>query len=114
MPANQSALPAHRCSIHSLLFHAQATPSCASSWASSTLITPATAFSFAGDALLRQKLGLLNFSSAAGWDPTEMLPVYLAAACDPNEQVRTRGAEARVSAAEMLLLNRKLPFLCGC
>lgn len=41
----------------------------------------------AGEALLRQKLGCLNFSAAAGWDPTEMLPVYLAAACDPNEQV---------------------------
>ncbi len=53
---------------------------------------PANSFtvtSFAGDALLRQKLGLLNFSAAAGWDPTEMLPVYLAAACDPNEQVHT-------------------------
>ncbi|PRW21127.1 proteasome-associated ECM29-like protein isoform X1 [Chlorella sorokiniana] len=47
----------------------------------------------AGDALLRQKLGFLNFSFAAGWDPTEMLPVYLAAACDPSEQVSRRGDE---------------------
>lgn len=41
----------------------------------------------AGDALLRRKLGFLNFSAAAGWDPTEVLQVYLAAACDPNDQV---------------------------
>lgn len=41
----------------------------------------------AGDALLRRKLGFLNFSAAAGWEPTEVLQVYLAAACDPNEQV---------------------------
>lgn len=48
---------------------------------------PCCSLPAAGDALLRQKLGLLNFSFAAGWDPTEMLPVYLAAACDPSEQV---------------------------
>lgn len=40
-----------------------------------------------GEVLVRQKLGFLNFSAAAGMDPTEVLQVYLAAACDPNEQV---------------------------
>ena len=49
-----------------------------------------------GEALLRQKLGLLNWSAAVGWDPTEMLPVYLAAACDPGEQVRSVAWEKAV------------------
>ncbi|EFN52702.1 hypothetical protein CHLNCDRAFT_138705 [Chlorella variabilis] len=43
-----------------------------------------------GEVLVRQKLGFLNFSAAAGMDPTEVLQVYLAAACDPNEQVVSR------------------------
>jgi hypothetical protein len=41
----------------------------------------------AGGTLLRRKLGFLNFSAAAGMDPTELLRTYLAAACDPNEEV---------------------------
>ena len=53
---------------------------------------PCCSLPVAGDALLRQKLGLLNFSFAAGWDPTEMLPVYLDAACDPSDQVHLCGA----------------------
>ncbi|PSC71704.1 proteasome-associated ECM29-like protein [Micractinium conductrix] len=47
----------------------------------------------AGQMLLRSKLGFLNFSAAAGWDPTEVLQTYLAAACDPNEQISRRGDE---------------------
>lgn len=43
--------------------------------------------SLPGDTLARRKLGLLTFSAAAGLAPAEMLLVYLAASCDPNEQV---------------------------
>ena len=42
---------------------------------------------------MRQKLGFLNFSAAAGMDPAELLLAYLAAACDPNDQVSRRGDE---------------------
>ena len=41
----------------------------------------------AAEVLARRKLGLLNFSAAAGMDPSELLLVYLAASCDPQEQV---------------------------
>lgn len=46
-----------------------------------------------GAALQRRKLGLLNFTAAAGVDPTEVLTLYLAAACDPNDVVNKRGDE---------------------
>ncbi|GAB4815511.1 hypothetical protein N2152v2_002557 [Parachlorella kessleri] len=45
------------------------------------------------EVLARRKLGLLNFSAAAGLDPSELLLVYLAASCDPQEQVSKRGEE---------------------
>jgi hypothetical protein len=41
----------------------------------------------AGDALVRRKLGLLNFLAAAGVGPQEALLPYLAAAVDPGEQI---------------------------
>ena len=41
----------------------------------------------AADVLAKRKLGILNFSAAAGIDSTEMLLIYMAASCDPNEQV---------------------------
>jgi hypothetical protein len=55
--------------------------------------------SSAGEVLLRRKLGFLNFSAAAGWDPTELLRVYLAAACDPNDQVSPGHASCPAASA---------------
>jgi len=44
-------------------------------------------------ALQTQKLGVLNFTALAGVRPEECLQLYLAAACDPGEQVQRRGDE---------------------
>lgn len=62
-------------------------PWCYTPWPRTSSRAPLPRASAAADALLRRKLGLLNFSAAAGMDPAEMLLVYLAAACDPDDQV---------------------------
>lgn len=84
------------CEMHSPASHGQQCQTCCAApcGPSQVLLLPEP--SPAGDALVRQKMGLLNFSSAVGWDPTEMLPVYLAAACDPSDQVGGAGQRWRV------------------
>jgi len=44
-------------------------------------------------ALQRQKLGVLNFTAAAGVKPSQVLALYLAASCDPSDAVSRRGDE---------------------
>lgn len=44
-------------------------------------------------ALQRRKLGFLQFTVQANMDPTEVLPVYLAAASDPADIVSQRGSD---------------------
>lgn len=67
---------------------------------------------------MRRKLGFLNFSAAAGWDPTELLRVYLAAACDPSDQVclslsRCRAVAAAVQTAAAALQPNAAPGSLG-
>lgn len=62
--------------------------------------------------LLRSKLGFLNFSAAAGWDPTEVLQTYLAAACDPNEQAR--GGPALCDSLHVDTPGRQCVLLLAC
>lgn len=47
----------------------------------------------AGADLQARKLGLLNFTAAAGLAPADALPLYLAAAADPGEALARRAEE---------------------
>ena len=47
----------------------------------------------AGAHLQARKLGLLNFTAAAGLAPADALPLYLAGAADPGEAVARRAEE---------------------
>lgn len=47
----------------------------------------------AGTDLEARKLGLLNFTAAAGLAPADMLPLYLVGAADPGEAVARRAEE---------------------
>ena len=47
----------------------------------------------AGAQLQARKLGLLNFTAAAGLAPADALPLYLVGAADPGEAVARRAEE---------------------
>ncbi len=71
----------------------------------------------AGEELEARKLGVLNFTAAAGLAPADALPLYLAGAADPREAVSRRAEELlrkRCALRKVVGCGVLLPAVSGC